>query len=198
MGGVGYCRKFLRDLSKQIRLITSLFRKRDKFEFTPAMKVIVREILAELATPPILVFPWDDVADRSRPFHAYSDARIYVSGAALECGQSLTSAALPSIPKGTELRSTWKLAALSGPSNAFEATFGARRFGSFGITMHSKALAKWETTMHESRDSSSFSPRRHPRISQGKRLRKCRFPVPFGRACHGTRPQGVYQHLPRG
>ena len=45
----------------------------------------MREILAELATPPILVFPiWDAVADGSRPFHVYGDACIDGFGAALE------------------------------------------------------------------------------------------------------------------
>ena len=55
IGGLGYYRKFLCYLSKRIRLITSLSRKGVKFEFTLAMKVFVRGILAELATPPILV-----------------------------------------------------------------------------------------------------------------------------------------------
>ena len=41
--------------------------------------------MAELATPPILVFPnWDAVADGSRPFHVYCDACIDGFGAALE------------------------------------------------------------------------------------------------------------------
>ena len=45
----------------------------------------MREILAELAAPPILVFPdWDAVADGSRPFHVYCDARIDGFGAELE------------------------------------------------------------------------------------------------------------------
>ena len=49
------------------------------------MEVIVRNILVELADPPILVFfDWDAVADGSRPFHAYCDACIDGSGAALE------------------------------------------------------------------------------------------------------------------
>ena len=56
-GGVGYYRKFLPDLSNRIRPITSLLSERVKFEFTPAIEVIVSEILAELATPPILIFP---------------------------------------------------------------------------------------------------------------------------------------------
>ena len=85
LGSVGYCHKFLRDLSKRIRPITSILRKGVKFEFTPAMEVIVRNILVELADPPILVFfDWDAVADGSRPFHAYCDACIDGSGAALE------------------------------------------------------------------------------------------------------------------
>ena len=55
LGGVGYYRKFLRDLPKRIRPITSLLRKGVNFELTPAMEDIVREILAELTDPPILV-----------------------------------------------------------------------------------------------------------------------------------------------
>ena len=53
LGGVGYCRKFLLDLSKRNCPITYLLRKRVKFEVTPAMEVIVHEILAELAASPI-------------------------------------------------------------------------------------------------------------------------------------------------
>ena len=56
LGGVGYYRIFLRDLAKRIRPITSLLRKGVKFELTPSMEVIVREIIAELAAPPIFVF----------------------------------------------------------------------------------------------------------------------------------------------
>ena len=49
------------------------------------MKKLVREILAELGTPPILVFlNWDAVTDGSRPFHVYCDACIDGFGAALE------------------------------------------------------------------------------------------------------------------
>ena len=44
LGGVGYYRKFLRGLSKRIRPMTFLLRKGVKFEFTPAMGVIVHEI----------------------------------------------------------------------------------------------------------------------------------------------------------
>ena len=48
MGGVGYYRKFLRLLSKEIRPITSLLKKGVKFEFTPAMEVIVHEFSPSL------------------------------------------------------------------------------------------------------------------------------------------------------
>ena len=152
-GGVGYYRKFLRDLSKRIRPITSLLQKGAKLEFTPAMEVIVREILAELGAPPILVFPdWDAVVDGSRPFHVYSDACIDGFGAALEQEQPDGSvrpiAYISCATRGTGPRLTWKLAALSGPSNAFEATYGARTFASSRITRRSKALAKWGITMH--------------------------------------------------
>ena len=72
MGSMNYYRKILSDLSKRFRPINSLLRKGVKFAFKPAMEKVVREILAELATPSILVFPdWDAVADGSRPFHVY-------------------------------------------------------------------------------------------------------------------------------
>ena len=49
------------------------------------MNVIVREILAELVAPPILVSPdRNTVAGGSRPFHVYRDACIYALGTALE------------------------------------------------------------------------------------------------------------------
>ena len=42
----------------------------ESFELTPAMEVIMREILVEFAAPPILVFlDWDAIDDGSRPFH---------------------------------------------------------------------------------------------------------------------------------
>ena len=85
---MGYYRKFLRYLSKRIHPITSFLRKGVKFEFAPAMEVIVREIVAERAAPPILVFPdWDTVADGSRLFHVYCDACIDGFWAAFEQGQ---------------------------------------------------------------------------------------------------------------
>ena len=68
---------FLPDLPKRLRPINSLMEK------------LIREILAERATPPILVFPnWDAVADGSRLLHVYCDACIDGFGAALEQEQA--------------------------------------------------------------------------------------------------------------
>ena len=67
------------------------------FAFTPAMGKLVREILAELATPPILFFPtWGAVADGSRPFHVYCDACIDRFGAAH--GQEQEDGSMKPIP----------------------------------------------------------------------------------------------------
>ena len=97
MGGINYCRKFLPDLSKRLRPINSLLRKGVKFAFTPAIEKLVREILVELATPPILVFPnWDAVAAGSRPFHVYCDACIDRFGAAH--GQEQEDGSMKPIP----------------------------------------------------------------------------------------------------
>ena len=57
MGSINYYHNFLPDLSERLRPINSLLRNGVKFAFTSAMEKLVREILAELATPPILVFP---------------------------------------------------------------------------------------------------------------------------------------------
>ena len=62
LGGLSYYRKFLPDMSKWIRPVTALLEKGVTFSFTPSMEVIAREMLAEVAAPPALVFsdwtPW--------------------------------------------------------------------------------------------------------------------------------------------
>ena len=89
MGGVNYYRIVLPDLSKRLHPINALLRKEVMFAFTPAMEKLMRETLAELATPPILIFPvWDAVADGSRPFHVYCDDCIDGFGAAFEQEQA--------------------------------------------------------------------------------------------------------------
>ena len=83
--GLSYYRKFLPGMSKWIRPITALLKKGANVLLTPSMEVIVRDMLAELAVPPVLVFPdWDAVEDGSRPFRVYCDASIDGFGAALE------------------------------------------------------------------------------------------------------------------
>ena len=75
--GLSYCRKFLRDMANWIRPIASLLKQDVTFVFTPAMGDVVRELLAELFTPPVLLYPnWDDVTDNSRPFLPYCDASV--------------------------------------------------------------------------------------------------------------------------
>ena len=119
MGSINYYRIFLPDLSKRLRPSNSLLQKGVKFAFTPAMEKLVREILAELKTPPIWVFPnWDAVADGSRPFHVYCDACIDGFGADLEQEQadgsmnpSRTSAELRSTRKDIGPHSIWRPAA---------------------------------------------------------------------------------------
>ena len=57
LGGLSYYRKFLPDMSKRIRPITALLKKGVKFSFTPSMEANVRDMLAEIAAPLVLVFP---------------------------------------------------------------------------------------------------------------------------------------------
>ncbi|CAB1109084.1 unnamed protein product [Ectocarpus sp. CCAP 1310/34] len=70
LGGLSYYRKFLPNTAKRIRPLTTLLKKQEKLIFTPSMEQAVRVMLAELANPPVLVYPeWDGVSDGSRPFH---------------------------------------------------------------------------------------------------------------------------------
>ncbi|CAB1110163.1 unnamed protein product [Ectocarpus sp. CCAP 1310/34] len=75
LGGLSYYRKFLPNMAKRIRPLTTLLKRQEKFIFTPSMEQAVRVLLAELTNPPVLVYPeWDAVSDGSRPFHLYCDA----------------------------------------------------------------------------------------------------------------------------
>ena len=65
---------------------------RRAFLFPPATEAIVRDMLADLAAPPVLVFPgWDAVEDGSRLFRVYCDASIDGFGATFEQGQPPTA-----------------------------------------------------------------------------------------------------------
>ena len=57
LGGLIYYRKFLPNMAYHIRPVTALLKKGAAFEFASAMEDTVRTLLAELAAPPILVFP---------------------------------------------------------------------------------------------------------------------------------------------
>ena len=49
------------------------------------MEAAFRALLAELAAPPVLVFPdWDAVIDKARPFRPHCDAKTDCLGATLE------------------------------------------------------------------------------------------------------------------
>ena len=108
----------------------------------------MREI-AELAAPPILVFPnWDAVPDGSRPFHVYCDACIDRFGATLEQEQPdgsvrpiayISRATLDSERHWTPLDLE---AGIIVSSNVFEVTSGARSFAYFRLGRRSKASAK--------------------------------------------------------
>ena len=85
LGGLSYHRKFLPDMSKRIRSITAFLKKGVNFLCTPNMEVVVRDMLAELAAPPVLVFPdWDAVKDGPRLCRVYCNASIDGCGATLE------------------------------------------------------------------------------------------------------------------
>ena len=72
-------------MALHIRPVTALLKKGAAFEFTSAMETTGRTLLAELAAPPILVFPdWDAVIDTSRPFRLHCDASTAGLGATLE------------------------------------------------------------------------------------------------------------------
>ena len=85
LGGLSYYRKFLPNMDRLTRPITALLKKGAAFDFTSAMEDTVRALPAELAAPPILVFPdWDAVIDTSRPFRRHCDASTAGLGATLE------------------------------------------------------------------------------------------------------------------
>ncbi|CAB1107716.1 unnamed protein product [Ectocarpus sp. CCAP 1310/34] len=85
LGGLSYYRKYLPQMAKHVRPLTTLLKKNVKFEFTDSMESAIRQPLAELASPPVLVYPdWDAVSDGSRPFRLYCDASKDGFGGTLE------------------------------------------------------------------------------------------------------------------
>ena len=84
LGGLSHYRKFPGYVSKRIEPITDLLQKGVKCVLTPATEVIIRELLAGLSAPSVVVFPdWDAVEDGSRSVRVYCDASIDCFGATL-------------------------------------------------------------------------------------------------------------------
>ena len=72
-------------MAYHIRPVTALLKKGAAFEFASAVEDTVRTLLAELAAPPILVFPdWDAFIDTPRPLRLHCDASTAGLGATLE------------------------------------------------------------------------------------------------------------------
>ena len=78
-------------MAYHIRPVTALLKKGAAFEFASAVEDTVRTLLAELAAPPILVFPdWDAVIDTSPPLRLHCDASTAGLGAILDNEQNWT------------------------------------------------------------------------------------------------------------
>ncbi|CAB1102849.1 unnamed protein product [Ectocarpus sp. CCAP 1310/34] len=73
LGGLSYYCKFLPNMAKRVRPLTTLLKKKEKFIFTPSMEQAVRVLLAESAN-----------SDGSRPFHLHIDASHDGFGGTLE------------------------------------------------------------------------------------------------------------------
>ena len=87
LGGLSYYRKVLPNMAKRVRAVTSLLKKGAVFDSTPPMETAVCAFLAELAAPPILVFPdWDAGIDKSRPFRLHCDASTDGSRSSSQAG----------------------------------------------------------------------------------------------------------------
>ena len=75
LGGLGYYRKFLLNMTRHIQPKTAFLKKGVAFDFTSAMEDTVRALLAERAAPPILSFPDGNASiDTPRPFRLHCDA----------------------------------------------------------------------------------------------------------------------------
>ena len=188
-------------MTKRIRPITSILKQGVKSVFSSAMEAIVRELLAELSTPPVLVYPnCDGVTDNSRPFLLYCDASVDGFGATLEQEQdtpstpSCSSAALPSSLNVTGPRSTWKRAASSGASSTFEVTCGVPISDFFepqGARKPRQDCRTQPVSTEVARIPDSIQL--HPGILQRQRQWERRFSLPPAFACDGARPQRFQQ-----
>ena len=107
LGGLSYYRKFLPNMAKHVRSITSLLKKRAVFDFTPPMEATVRALRAELAAPPSL--PTGTLLSTSLNLSAYTVMPAPMISEQLSSRSSLTapstplsiSAEQPSLTNGT-------------------------------------------------------------------------------------------------
>ncbi|CAM9994285.1 unnamed protein product [Sphacelaria rigidula] len=89
LGGLSYYRQYLPNLARTLKPLTTLLKRGVKFEFTKAMEETVRDLLAKLSSPPVLVYPyWDAAEAGSRPFRLHTDACKIRFGCTLEQEQS--------------------------------------------------------------------------------------------------------------
>ena len=142
------------------------------------MEQLVREIRAELATPPILVFPnWDPVGDGSRPFDVYCDACTNWLGAAIEQEQSDGSMNPIAYISRAMLDSERHWTPLDLEAGSIVWAIKRRRVYIWGnsayspTTRHWKAQSKWGTAMHESSGGPSSSLRSTTQSSAAKAAR---------------------------
>ena len=155
------------------------------------MGTIVRELLAELSAPPVLVYPkWDAVTDNSRPFIYYCYASVDGVGATLEQRKIITlftplcsSAAIPSSLNVSGPRSIWKREASSGASNVFAVTAAVP----FSDIFASQGARK--PRQDRRAKPMSTTVKLHPGISQRQCKREHRLSLPPAFACDGARPQ---------
>ena len=183
------------DLSKRLGPINLILRKGVKFLFTPAMETFVREILAELLTPSILIFPsWDAVADGSRPFQVCCDACIDGFGAVLEQEQSegsikpiayISRATLDSERHWTSL--DLEAGSIGWALNRLRDYLWGTKFRIFSdqnalesigkVGNHNAPVKRWLEFL------TAFD---YTRVPQRQRERQRRLPVTLSRACHGA------------
>ena len=197
LGGLPYYRKLLRDIAKRIRPITSLLKQGVKFVFAPAIETIVRELLAEFSTPPVLVYPnWDAVSDNPRPFLYWMPVWTVLVPPSTKSKMTTpfaplcSSAALPPSRNVTGPRSIWKREASSRASSAFAVTCGVPVSDFFQTTRRSKARQDRRTQPASTAvDRIPYGVQLHPRISQRQCQRERRFSLPPAFACDGARPR---------
>ena len=155
--GLSYYKKFLYDMPKRIRPITSLLKQGVKFVLTSAMEAIVRELVAELFTPPVLTLT--ETASPTTPalfstvMPVWTVSALFsnTSKTTIPSAPSCSSAALRSSLNVTGSGSTWQRPASFGAPSAFEVTYGVPISDLFRTTRRSKAPTRLQDTTREYR-----------------------------------------------